>query len=368
VLRKVKPFHIKQINKQMKSTKFIAGVSLAVLTILVSCKKDESPVVKEETVVRATPEAFSSLRAVAIESKIQDFQFDASINTVLTTANAVQIVMNANCLTKDGNPITGMVDIKVVELFERGAMLTTNKPTMGKMPNGDKAILISGGEFFINATQNGANLELDCPIQVVIPTDLTGGGKTEITLWSGRGIDNDCDGIDNDCDGIDNDCDGVDDDCDGIVWEEVETGGQAEEVDAVQGDRGENYDTEFGSFGWTNVDKFNADPRPKTTLLVDVPNGFDDTNSSVYISYNGEPNALGNLDTYIESTGLYSEHYGQIPIGLECHIIFVSEEDGDWLYAIESVTIADGEILSILDTDLSTATSNELEALINNLL
>ena len=98
-----------------------------------------------------------------------------------------------------------------------------------------------------------------------------------------------------------------------------------------------------------------------------MPTGFDDTNSGVYISYNGEPNALGNLDTFITSSQQFSEHYGQIPIGLECHIIFVSEDNGDWLYAIKAVTISNGEFISILDADLSTATANELEALINNL-
>lgn len=337
----------------MKSIKLQIAAFLMALTFVVSCKKEETQLSEEQILVRATPEEFANLKAGALEGKIQEFQFDASITSVFTTEKGVHIVMYGSCLTKNGNPVTGMVDVKVVELFERGGMLTSNKPTMGMMPNGDMALLISGGEFFINATHEGDQLDLDCNMQVVIPTDLTWVADTEMTLWHGRGRDNDCDGIENDCDGN--------------VWEEVENGGQPEQVDAVQGDNGENYVTAFGEFGWTNVDKFFSDQRPKTTLLVDVPDGFDHTNSSVYISYNGEPNALGNLDTYIESSELFSEHYGQIPIGLECNIIFVSEDNGNWLYAIKSATIVDGETIVILVTDLSTATSSDLETLVNNL-
>jgi hypothetical protein len=115
------------------------------------------------------------------------------------------------------------------------------------------------------------------------------------------------------------------------------------------------------------VDRFFSDPRPKTTILVEVPEGFNDENSRVYLSYVGEPNALAYLDTYDATTGLFSEHYGQIPIGLECHVIFTSEENGQWLYGIKSVTIADGQTVEITDADLNTATESELEALINGL-
>jgi len=101
--------------------------------------------------------------------------------------------------------------------------------------------------------------------------------------------------------------------------------------------------------------------------LVDVPNGFDNTNSNVYIYYDGEPNALGELDTYLGEQQLFSEHYGQIAIGLACHIVFASEDNGDWLYAIKPATIVDGGIITISDADLNTASASELETLINGL-
>jgi hypothetical protein len=336
----------------MKTT-FFKSLFFTALTLAVSCSNDETP--KSEIPVRATAEAFAQLKSASLVNKVQNFQFNAEQTGFFTTENGVMFVINGNCLSKDGNPVTGVVDVQVVELFERGAMLSTDKPTMGTLPNGDKALLISGGEFFLNITQDGEPVDEDCDIVATIPSDITGGANTEMTLWSGRGRDNDCDGID--------------DDCDGFAWQErVGANDDPIEAEIQDGDGGERfYVAPFGDFGWTNVDRFFSDPRPKTTILVEVPEGFNDENSRVYLSYVGEPNALAYLDTYDATTGLFSEHYGQIPIGLECHVIFTSEENGQWLYGIKSVTIADGQTVEITDADLNTATESELEALINGL-
>ena len=56
------------------------------------------------------------------------------------------------------------------------------------------------------------------------------------------------------------------------------------------------YGTFISNFGWTNIDRWYNDPRPKTTLFVDLPEGFDNTNCNVYVSYDGEPTALALLD------------------------------------------------------------------------
>ena len=328
----------------MKSIKLI--ITLLTLTILfvASCSDEDN----KPLPTRATAAGFSVLKTAAIENKTQNFQIDVSQTQVFTTESGVQVVINGSCLSHNGNSITGTAELKIIELFKSGDLLTTNKPTMGVMDNGDKSLLISGGAFFINATQAGTQLQLDCPIQLIVPTNLTGQADNDMTLWKGIGL---------------GDCD-LPIVCDNIVWEELEN----EDVEVVNGDSNETfYVSDFGEFGWTNVDRFYNDTRPKTTLLVDVPNGFDSTNSSVYIYYNGEPNALGELDTYLEDQQLFSEHYGQIPIGLECHIVFASEDNGDWLYAIKSTTITDGDIITISDADLNTASASELETLINGL-
>ena len=324
----------------MKNFKNTLAVVLMTTLALTSCtEKDEIDIP-----VRPSAQEFTDLKQLALDNKVQEFQLNADDGIAyLTSEDGVEIIINGACLTLNGDAVTGNVDVNFVELFEKGDMLTTNKPTMGIMPNGGKAMLISGGEFLVEVSQNGAEIETNCGFQLIIPASLTGGEDQDMTLWKGF------------IDGEGN-----------LEWEEVENNG------AANGDRGVfaeggSYYTFAGDFGWTNVDKFYSDPRPKTTILVDVPNGYDNQNSAVYLSYDGEAPALANLDTYDNGTGLFSEHYGQIPVGLECHVIFVSEENGNFKYAIKSVTIVENGIITITDDEIAIATEAQLTQLMNNL-
>ena len=298
-----------------------------------------------ETPVPPTAAAFNALQEEALENLKQEFTFDASQSVVtLTSEKGVQISLYPGCLTKNGAAVTGNVELEYIEVFNRGNMLTANKPTMGLMPNGDRGLLISGGEFYINATQDGVQLEMSCGMQLMVPANLTGGQDNGMTLWFGA-------------EGEDGN----------LVWEEVNNENPQGQQEAGVGGEGGNYYCYFNHFGWTNIDKFYSDPRPKTTIYVDVPEGYDETNSDVFVAYVGEDNGLALLDVYDEDTELFSEHYGLIPIGLECYIIFVSEQDGEWIYAIKPVTIVADQIIVINDSELNSITEAQLIALIDAL-
>ena len=321
----------------MKSIINILGGVLITMLLLTSCNPND------EIKTPATPQEFAAIKEAAIDDLTQQFQFNvADGNITLTSAKGVEININANCLTLNGNPVTGMVDLEYLELFEKGNMLITNKPTMGAMPSGDKALLISGGEFFIEATQGGQVLETTCPVQLIIPSSLTGGADTDMIFWKGA-IDAD----------------------DNLTWDRDNGGAQGQGGEVFV--EGGQYYAFLNEFGWTNVDRFHNDPRPKTTILVGVPEGYDNTNCSVYLSYDGEDSGLANMDTYNSGTGLFSEHYGQIPIGLECHIIFITEQDGLWKYAIKAVTIAANDVYTFTDTETSVVSQAQLVSVINGL-
>lgn len=328
-----------------KSNLFFSILSISAI-LFTSCSNDDSnnPPVDNSP----TEQEFSDLRAAALNNNTQQFQFNAEDGmATFTSNNGVTIMVDGNCLTLDGNSITGQVDLSFVELFDRGSMLTTNKPTMGVLPSGDKALLISGGEFYVNATQDGQQLQNTCPYQLQIPTNLTGGDDYDMVLW-----------------------DVVEDDNGDIAWEEDmdPTGGGGDgELFIGDGTMGGQYYAFLGDFGWTNIDKFYNDPSPKTTILVGVPENYNNENSAVYISFNDEDNALAHLDTYSATTGLFSEHYGQIPIGLECHVIFVTEEDGNWRYAIQAVTIEADGVITFTMEETAIATEAELIQIINDL-
>lgn len=337
---------MKNLNQQLKirnvvnnTLKQVFGSLIFATILFTSCNPDDDGT---SSTIQYVPdaEAFSALKDQALENVTQNFQFNSDDgNMTLTSEAGVQININGDCLTLNGNEITGQVDIEFVELFEKGNMLTTNKPTMGKLPNGDKALLISGGEFFIEATQNGNQLATNCDIQLVIPASLTGGPDTEMTLWEGQ-IDNE----------------------DNLTWEELLPAVGEGEVFVEA-----NSYYAFLDFGWTNVDRFYSDTRPKTPIQVQPPAGYTNLNSAVYLSYDGEAPALANLDTFDNATNIFSEHYGQIPIGLECHVIFVTEDNGVWRYAIKPVTIIANHVITFTLEDTNTGTEAGLTALINAL-
>lgn len=326
-----------------KSIKTILGSLFMTALLMTSCdpKDDNEDITSNSEIEVATAQEYKNIKELALANHTQNFNFNAEDGSVMfTTTNGSQININGNCLTLNGNAVTGQVDLEYVELFDKGSMLTTNKPTMGLLPNGDKSLLISGGEFFIEATQNGVLLDTNCSLHVTIPTSLTGGDDLDMTLWEG-----------------------IIDENENLTWEEnIDPASQ----NGVFID-GALYNVFFASFGWNNVDRFYSDPRPKTTIQVSVPEGYHNLNSNVYLSYDGENTGLANLDEYDPATGLFTEHYGQLPIGLECQMIFATAHNDNWRYAIKSVTITENQIYTFEYSETIVATEAELTLLINGL-
>jgi hypothetical protein len=323
----------------------LKNIGLVVMATLAfaSCNNDDDNQIIETPKI-PTAAAFGGLREAALDAIKQEFTITAENGlTTLTSAKGVEIKINGACITKNGNPVTGIVDIDYIEVFDGGTMLVTDKTTMGQQPDGSMALIISGGEFFIEATQAGVPLAITCPMQLKIPAYLTGGLQNNMLLWNGN-IDED-----GNLDWIRQD---QNPNGQGGVFGEG-TGGTAA------------YYAFVSDFGWTNVDKFYNDPRPKTTIQATVPSGYDFENSAIYLHYDGEGSALAKLDTY--NAGVFSEHYGQIPIGLACHIIFVTEDNGNWRYAIKAATITAGATYNFTLAETTVGTEAQMKAAINAL-
>jgi hypothetical protein len=293
-----------------------------------------------------TPDAFTALAIDARDAQIQVFSVLASDwNYIEATQGSTLFFWPNSFSTPGGAVATGEVQIEFIEIFDKGSMLVTDMPSIGQLPSGEVAQLISGGEHYVGATKDGEALTLSGNFQLTAPVDNTGGADFDMTLFKAEVTD-----------GVAADLD------DQAVW--VEQDGTAEEggLEIIRGDGGggdggggEFADTYYSmissEFGWSNIDRWYSDPRPKTIINVAVPDGWDDTNSTVYLSYDGEPTALARMDTFDDATQLFSEHYGLIPIGLEVHLIFVTESEGDWSYAIQGTTIVDGHLTTFASAD-----------------
>tara|TARA_R110002072_G_scaffold59514_3_gene151652 strand:- start:86471 stop:87439 length:969 start_codon:yes stop_codon:yes gene_type:complete len=321
----------------MKTLHKLLGLTIATLT-LISCAKDDSLPVEEVTLSVPTALEFNSLRSDAWNSHIQTIQFNAEDGISFTSAKGVKLNIWPGCLENNGNPATGSTTLEYVELFEKGDMLTTNKATMGLMPDNKRALLKSGGEFYINAKQNGVALELTCTMTIEVPAQLTGGPDPAMTLWDGSVAANG-----------------------DIVWEENTEPNTGVFIE------NNNYFGQLSEFGFKNVDVFASDPRPKTKLKGKVPQGYNYENSAMYLSFNGIASGLAQLDTFDDASNSFSEHYGQIPIGQELSVIFATEEDGMWKYAIKSVTVQENDVYEFTIEETTTGTRADFIAAINAL-
>ncbi|WP_264520264.1 hypothetical protein [Flavobacterium sp. N1994] len=330
----------------LKKAVFPFLTALILIIITISCSSSDNG--------NSLPTAikFNKLKTDALNSLTQHFQFNTADGYAsFTSSKGVQISFSAIALSLNGNPVTGTIDIEYIEIFDGGNMLVTGKHTMGKMPDGNHSLLLSGGEFYINATKNGQQLELQGTITLGIPTNLTdgdNGGNPNMTLWNKTENDS--------------------------VWVPNENnnpaGANGVELGQGQIATGNGFSIYYayvGTFGWTNVDCFYNYTGPKTTILASVPNGYTDQNSAIYLHYDGKGNALAKLDTYDTTTGLFTEHYGQIPIGLACHIIFATEDNGHFRYAIKAVTISAGEVYNFTLSETTVGTQEQLTAAINAL-
>lgn len=277
----------------------------------------------------AEPGALDELVEDARDDLAQYFTANPTEFTEIRGEEGTVVFLWPNSLeTAEGELVEGDVEIELIEIYGKSSMLITDVPTNGLNGEGEVAQLVSGGEFYVNATQNGENLELNRSYMVIAPTENTGGPDMDMELFKMK----------------EDGPDGKD------LWVEAEPVNGEEQVDVGKGDAdggsGE-YSFLTQEFGWSNIDRWYSDPRPKTTIHVDVPDGWDDENSGVFLSYDGE-NTLARFDTYDESTELFSEHYGLIPIGLEVHVIFMTESEGTWSYAIQQTTIVDNHV-SVFD-------------------
>ena len=319
---------------------FLIGLVITLFAFY-GCKK-EDPL---RTVNPPLPTAWKNLKESTMEKFIQRKTINIdNYSVIFNSKKGVVLTIYTYCLEfEDGTPINqnGQIELEYIEIFDKSSMLLTNKPTMGHSGDGNKRLLETGGAFYINATQGGKKIVSPCNnfMALVVPKALTV-DVPDMSLWYG-----------------------VIDEDENLTWVEE----NEESIDRKNGVFGEgsSYYVNFGNFGWTNIDRFVNFDGKKTIILVTPPEGFNHKNSAVYVSVDGEGlNLLAQLDVFTKE-GCFSEHYGYLPVGLDIHLIFVSENDGQWLYGIKGVKIEDGKIYAFTDDDLKTGTEAQLVAAIN---
>lgn len=263
--------------------------------------------------------------------RIQNPHLGASI--VGKKGTKINIVPNA-LKDQQGQVIREAVDIELLEIYDRASMVLMNKATAAVDRENKPKILQSGGEIYLSISFNEREIPFASGVQIVAPAANL---DTEMKIF----------------DAI------VNPKTQAIQWSETE-----EKIDFRQtGNLAGEYSFSNNNWGWSNIDKFKNDPRPKAQIQVKMPEGYDPSNAAVFVALEGENNSLCPLDTYQNS--LFSEHYGYIPIGTEIHVITLSNDGANWLYQVTSVTVQNGQVIQV--PYLLPSSTNNLTEILNGL-
>lgn len=310
--------------------------SLAVILItFLGCKEKTA---KDGLVT--SPSAFFQQN---LENAKQKFIIDPTIYNSLQGSQGTLVQISPNSLVDaQGNLVTSEVTVEFISVFDRTSMLMLGKNTQGMRSLGVVQTMVTGGEYYLNAHASGNQVFLNQDIAVSVPVNNGGSGPWNMRKFDGgEALDGN------------------------PIWElaadsliPVDTIQIMEQWQAA-------YELLENDWGWTNIDRWYNDPRPKTQLYVQVPEEYDNSNCEVFLSYDGEPNALANFDVWDSEQEMFTEHYGQVPIGLECHFIAVTIIDEVLHYAIQGNTIEEDHVEVI--EDWTPTTQAELADLIDAL-
>ena len=285
-----------------------------IITIcIVSCKADE--------------EITSGLLEKNINSLVQTFtlDLDATGNQVTFETDAgSEFRFSKTGFTENGAAVSGIIEIDIIEIFDKGSMAITGKHTMT-----DDSILISGGELFIRAYKSDNELDYDFTYRVEVPSNQSGNYSIKMQLFTGG--------------------ENLNSSQDWVSAPNIsDTWGVFGQTDSS------SYSLNLTGFGWFNCDRFYNDTRPLTELDILIPNQFDNDNSIVYLAIKGEQSSLG-----IATKGKY-------PIGLDVHLIFSAESEDQFLYQIISGQVSEDEYKFDRDK-MQLVNSDELKGIINGL-
>ena len=298
----------------------VVFISLALMTV--NCSKDDKDSDSNSNYV-PTVVALNSLFNSNLDDIKQTATFDAGTTFTFTSTAGTTVVIDGTCLRKNGNPVTGNVDLEFIELYDRGTMAITNKPTLGVDTNGDLVPMDSGGEFKVAVKQNGIALTSTCYYQINTPTSLTGGTQTGMQPFSGT------------IDAAGN-----------LTW------AVAQGVDFYLTTTPDKYNTLLSNFDWFNYDKL-PNIGPRTEITVNIPTEYVNA-STLFLSTNARPNSLGGLG-------------GKYSIGLQCNIIFLAEENGSFRYAIKPITIVNNQQVTFSKSETTVVSAAQMKTILNNL-
>lgn len=342
------------MKKVMKSMGILLGCGVL---FFAACNKEEAAEqAAEKTVQTRSGEAlgefipkedgFANMFEENREANTEVYTVNANEPIFVTTEAGVTLELPANALDyPGGGTVEGEVTILFNGLMDAGQMIIQDRATSGINEDGEGvSALESAGEFFIEIQQGGEPLVLNAPLRVTVPTDDINPDMRVFVEAEGTGDD--------------------------LVWELDEE----REIEAGEGEGGFTYGYEIlpdlgNQWRGCNIDAFsNCASGAYSDVRVEVPMGYDPTNTEVYMIPCGPIMQIANFDNWDAASNSFLEHGGRTCEGMCVHFVLVTNASGSLEYEIhQSVTINPGSHVEVFNAPFAAISPNALVALINAL-
>jgi len=276
--------------------------------LIVGCKKDDDQAATPDLPGVPATNAMLAIFQQHVEDATQVFTLNAASGGVVNGQEGVTMFFPPNAFrTLSGAAVTGTVQVELVEALTVGDMLWLNKRTVGN-DNGQLRPLVSGGQYFLNATQGGQQLQLaENAGYVNVPAP--NGVDPNMQLFSG---DVDPNGI--------------------ITWDPFGNAGGL-------GQDSLSYSFPNDSLGWINCDYF-MNQSPITGVQAVCPSDHNESNTLVWLVF-PDMNSLTNMYSIDENIFGTGGSY-QVPVGINVQIIALSNLDGTYSWATASTSVTAG--------------------------
>ncbi|MFK8038324.1 MAG: hypothetical protein AB8B74_08550 [Crocinitomicaceae bacterium] len=268
------------------------------------------------------------------------FQFQANTGGTFTTQKGSILTIPANAFSYADNSLAaGTINIKVKEVYTTKEIIKT-----GIYPVSGTQVLNSGGQFFMEATQNGSPLivtngalvDLKIPAQAQDP-------NMELFL-AGPDENN-------------------------APWEVVDSimnGGPNTQWPAsgfTFNSADDTYSINLDSLGWGNIDVFLSTNYFDCTFNLTGLSNLDNTNTNAFAVFKNQnsvwPTGVQGWGS-ISNSVIQETHLADVPM----NIVVISVENGQLFYGLLDVTPVQNQTYTI---NMVATTSDVLDALIENL-
>tara|TARA_B110001469_G_scaffold49315_1_gene48011 strand:- start:136 stop:1125 length:990 start_codon:yes stop_codon:yes gene_type:complete len=322
------------------SKKYLALFMLIALVLFNACKKEDDIAVNPPN-TPTTANVVLDLFKSNLDNERQITSVDITSGAYIWGNKGGSIYISpCSFLDENGNSVSGVIEFELIEAQTNLDMLKLNRPTFTK----DGQLLVSGGVVYVNATQNGISLQInpDCSLHANIPS---AGGTTDpkpMEYFVGSEDEN-----------------GV------FAWKQEISDTVTTILEDTPNSGGVTYGFPIDSVGWINCDYFYGLDGELTGVQLELPTGYDGSNTQGFIYYSSINSLAGLYDQ--DQAGVFDLGSGyETPVGLSVKFIALSGDSvNDYYYHITNNTATTMNHYEVISTMTGPVTYADLEIILN---